>query len=135
MNNRHQSHFNGQANPVIEIEELYPTPSLGLDEPIVVQIKDHLSKLFKPLAAVILPKVPRNVLSEVSAEYFQRTRKERLGKSLDEIEKEKGGEKAWKEAEGHITEVAELLKKHGGPFFLGNRGEHLPFIVADPEGI
>ena len=42
---------------------------------------------------------------------------------LDELEKsEKGGEVAWKGAEGPLGEMAALLKENGGPFFMGKEG-------------
>ncbi|KAF2274563.1 uncharacterized protein EI97DRAFT_435102 [Westerdykella ornata] len=113
-----------------EIEKRYPTPSLGLDEPIVVQIKEFISKLFVPLAAEILPKIPRNLLSAPSAEYFERTRAAKFGMSLTQFEKEKGGDKAWEAAEAPVKELAGILKKNGGPYFLGDRVTYADFILV-----
>jgi hypothetical protein len=109
-----------------EIEKRYPTPSLGLDEPVVVQIRDHIGKMFGPLAANLFPKIPRNVLSDVSAEYFNRTREQMFGMPLEQFEKEKGVEENWEHVKGPAKEAGDLLRKHGGPFFLGERGLHFP---------
>jgi hypothetical protein len=67
--------------------------------------------------------VPPNLLTEKSAEYFHRTRKEMLGKSLEEVAKEQDVEKCWKEIEQPAKEVGDLLRKHDGPYFLGKTGE------------
>ena len=42
---------------------------------------------------------------------------------LEQLEKEKGSEQNWVDVKGPAGEMAELLKKNGGPFFLGNTGE------------
>lgn len=45
-----------------------------------------------------------------------------FGMPLAQLEKEKG-EEAWKAVEGPAKEVGDLLRKNGGPFFLGDRGD------------
>ena len=101
----------------LELEKRYPNPTLHLDEPVVKEVK--LARIFSILRPEILPKVPRNLLNPPSAEYFERTRAEMLGMPLAQIEKEKGGDGAWERAVDAIKEMADLLKKQGGPFFLG----------------
>lgn len=105
-----------------ELEKLYPSPSLRLDEPVVELIRQHVGKLAKPLTANVIPKVPRNLLTEYSRGYYERTRLQRFGMPLSELEKEKGGERGWEEVRGPAEEAAELLRKNGGPFFLGHEG-------------
>lgn len=66
-----------------------------------------------------------------SAEYFQETRAKRFGMPLDEFEKcEHGGETAWANFSEPMKEVAQLLKKESGPFFLASGVSYADFIVA-----
>jgi glutathione S-transferase len=106
-----------------ELEKQYPSPSLHLDDPIVVRIRDHIVKLAEPLSPQLHPKIPRRILNKESAEYFNRTREVRFGMPLEQLEREKATEQNWVDVKGPAEEVAELLKKNGGPFFLGDTGE------------
>ena len=45
--------------------------------------------------------------------------------TLSQLEKEKGGEGAWKAAEPKWKELGTLLKAEGGPFFMGKTGKHV----------
>jgi glutathione S-transferase len=50
---------------------------------------------------------------------------------LDELEKsEKGGETAWANAREPLQEVARLLKKEEGPFFLSSGISYADFVIA-----
>jgi len=69
--------------------------------------------------------VPKRLLNEPSREYFERTRKERLGKSLDVFAKEEGGEEAWVEAMPGIKGLGEVLGREEGPYVLGKEGIYL----------
>lgn len=113
-----------------EIEKRYPTPSLHLHEPIVEQIRLHIVKLAKPLSPNVIPKVSRNLLAEPSKEYFERTRHQRFGMSLSNYEKEKGGDGPWEEVKEPAEQVADLLRKNGGPFFLGPQVSYADFIFV-----
>ncbi|KAF2189447.1 hypothetical protein K469DRAFT_736796 [Zopfia rhizophila CBS 207.26] len=112
-----------------ELERRYPTPSLHLDESIVVQVRDHVGKLFGPLRPNVLPKIP-NLLNNPSAEYFERTREKIFGMPLSQLEEEKGGEGAWEAIQQPAEEAADLLKKHGGPFFLGKTVSYADLIFV-----
>ncbi|KAH7397119.1 hypothetical protein BKA66DRAFT_594405 [Pyrenochaeta sp. MPI-SDFR-AT-0127] len=101
-----------------ELEKRYPTPSLHLDDPIVIQIRDHVSKLIDPLVPHFIPKIP-SLLCEPSAEYFHRARKEVFGAPLQELERLGANEKCWENAMMPAKEAGDLLRKNGGPFFLG----------------
>jgi glutathione S-transferase len=72
------------------------------------------------------------LLSERSAEYFQRTRKERFGMTLDELARsEKGGEAAWENAKPSIQEIVAILHEHGkGPYVLGETASYADLILA-----
>ncbi|KAI8936485.1 hypothetical protein NX059_006890 [Plenodomus lindquistii] len=111
-----------------DLEKQYPEPSLHLDNAIVTQVRDLIGDLFKPLRPHILPRVPL-LLPERSAEYFYRTRKEQFGKPLQEVGAE-AGEANWEEAKKQAKVVGDLLRKHGGPFFLGETVSYADFILV-----
>jgi glutathione S-transferase len=103
-----------------ELERRYPSPSLHLDDPIVDKVR--LAKIFEALIPHIMPKVPRVLLNPVSAEYYELTREEQFGMPLTLFEQEKATEECWEQAKGPIKGMSDLLKKNGGPFFLGDTG-------------
>lgn len=115
--------FSNVLNSIIEIEKRYPSPSLHLDDPIVVKVRDDISKIAGPLTPELLPKVSRNLLNKSSYDYFERTRHERFGMPLRQLEQEKGGEQAWEAVKQPAKEFADLLKANGGPFFKGETGK------------
>ncbi|KAF2691352.1 glutathione S-transferas-like protein [Lentithecium fluviatile CBS 122367] len=115
---------------VHELEKRYPSPSLHLDDPVVVQIRDYVGKVHEPLRPYTLPKVSRVLLNKPSAEYFELTREKVFGKSLTLMEQEQANEKCWEEAKGPAREMADLLKKNGGPFFLGETVSYADFILV-----
>ena len=104
------------------LEKAYPSPPLHLDSPILKKVEELVPQCVRSLGPLFLPRVPQNVLNPRSAEYFRRTRSERLGMDLSQLEKEKGGEKAWKVVEPKWKELGSLLKAEGGPFFMGKTG-------------
>lgn len=105
------------------IEELQPFPLLHLESPILPNVEALMPKLMLPLRCVIMPRIPRIILNERSAEYFSETRAKRFGMPLDELEKsENGGEKAWENVKPVLEEVASLLNETEGPFFMGKEG-------------
>lgn len=103
-----------------KLEQLYPSPSLHLDNPIVVQIRDHVAKLVGPLRPHIIPKVPL-ILNERSQVYFYETREKAFGKPLPEVAKD-ASESGWESAKVAAKEAGDLLRQHSGPFFLGETG-------------
>lgn len=106
------------------LESAHPHPSLHLDSPILPRVEAQMLKIFPLIFPVIAPRVPSVLLNPVSAEYFERTRAERFGmKDLAQLEREKGGEVAWKALEEPVREMAAILKENGGPFFLGKERE------------
>lgn len=106
------------------LEEKYPSPPLHLDSPIVKQVEGLVPECIIPLRPVYIPRVPRSVLNPPSAEYFHRTRTEASGMDLSQLEKEKGGDSAWKAAEPKWKELGALLEVEEGPFFMGKTGEN-----------
>ncbi|KAI4122839.1 MAG: hypothetical protein LQ338_005591 [Usnochroma carphineum] len=112
------------------LEERYPSPPLHLSAPELAKIEELVPALIAPLGGVTLPKVPRNLLNERSAQYFNETRSKRFGMPLDQFEREKGGDAQWEEVRPTITQVGELLKKKGGPFVLGEEVSYADFILV-----
>lgn len=114
-----------------EIEKLYPSPSLHLDSPLLLQVEALNPKaMMAPLRGVVMPKIPRNLLNPSSAEYFEETRAKRFGCPLEELEKKTPEDEAWKDAEPSIHELGSLLRKQGGPFFLGGTVSYADFVVV-----
>jgi glutathione S-transferase len=104
------------------IDALHPTPPIHLDSPILGKVEALIPRIMPQMAPIIMPRIPRNVLNEASALYFEETRAKRFGMPLNELEKEKGGEKAWKDAEPVLKELASLLNETKGPYFMGEEG-------------
>ena len=101
-----------------------------------MQIRDQIGEMFDPLRVHFIPKVVR-LLSPRSAEYFEETRAKRFGAPLSEV-LENAGEDSWKKAEVPIRETGDLLRKHGGPFFLGETGElprRVGFRMIDHDSV
>lgn len=112
-----------------EIEKRYPAPtwpSLHLDNPVVEQAYALTRAAAAPLRAVMLPPIPRNILRDVSSEYFSADRKVLFGMPLDELEAKKGGEPAWAASREAFGKIAEALRKEEGPYFLGETGMESP---------
>ena len=107
------------------LEKQHPSPSLHLDSPILKRVEELMPQCKTPIRAIFVPKVPRELLSPRSAEYFERTRRESLGMTLSQLEKEKGGESAWESATPKWKELGALLKAEGGPFFMGKTGKRI----------
>ncbi|PSN72790.1 hypothetical protein BS50DRAFT_568393 [Corynespora cassiicola Philippines] len=113
-----------------ELEKRYPEPSLHLDDPIVIQVRDHIGKIMGPLTGYILPRVPTHILGPASAEYFDTTREKMFGKPLAQVAQETATEQAWKDVEEPVRQIAEILKKNSGPFFLGKTVSYADFIFV-----
>ena len=104
------------------LEREYPSPPLYLDSPILKKVEELVPGCIISLGPIFMAKIPRLVLNPPSTEYFERTRAERFGMSLSQLEEERGGESAWKTAELKWKELGALLKAEGGPFFMGKTG-------------
>jgi hypothetical protein len=105
------------------LEMVYPTPSLHLDWeklPDVIAKTLQLSEMTTPWWKA---KVPRNLLSLESAEYFHRTRQQRYNMPLEQLEKELGTEERWVEAKPIAEELGVILKASGGPYYKGSSRE------------
>lgn len=104
----------------LHLESQHPSPSLHLDSPYLSKVEAILiPKIADPLRGVWTHLAPNVLLNEPSREYFVRTREARIGKSLEEFRKEKGGEEAWIEASAGLKDLGTLLGEVEGPYFMG----------------
>ena len=113
-----------------ELERRYPSPPLQLDSPVLKQVEELIPKVMMPMVAETMPKIPKGVLNPPSAEYFERTRAERFGKTLGELEKDSDGEKAWAQIEAPLKELGDILKAKAGPFALGETVSYADFVIV-----
>lgn len=111
-----------------ELEKRYPSPPLHLDNPIVANFS--LAKFQGPLVPHVVSKVLGRLLSERSADYFRRTREDKFGMPLAQVD-ERATEERWEEAKDGVKELVDLLKKNGGPYILGETGKHYKTILND----
>lgn len=106
---------------VHELEKRYPTPSPKINDEVVQEVVDAVIQCMRN-GPDVLPKVPRVLLDPKSAEYFEQSRSQKFGMSLDQLQKEKGGS-SWDEAELGFKRATELLKENrDGPYFMGKKG-------------
>lgn len=114
-----------------ELEKRYPSPSLHLDDPVTIKIRDQISEILGPIILQFLPNVP-DLLPQRSQEYFHTTRTAAFGKPLSEVRKEAlaNADQGWKAAQEPLKEAADLLKKHDGPFFLGKTVSYADLIFV-----
>lgn len=114
------------------LESMKPEPSLRLDSGYVDRVQTAVLDTMKPLAPVIMPRIPEMVLNPSSAEYFRTTRAKRFGMPLEEFAKsEQSGEVAWKGAEPGLREIAKILREHAdGPFVLGKEPSYADLVLA-----
>ena len=121
------------SRPIADaLETLQPEPSLQLNSGYVERTQKAVLLVGGALAPICLPRVPELLLTPRSAEYFQRTRAERFGMTLDELAKsEKGGEAAWENARPGIEEIIAILHEHEeGPYVLGETPSYADIILA-----
>ncbi|KAK0657927.1 hypothetical protein B0T16DRAFT_402762 [Cercophora newfieldiana] len=113
------------------INERYPNPPLRIESKHYTWLEKNYGRLMTDFEGVYLPNIPRRLLSEASQPYWYRTREEDVGMSLDQLEKERGGEVAWGLVEPLLKEVAGMLRENGeGPYFLGKEVSYADFWWA-----
>ncbi|CAG9985612.1 unnamed protein product [Clonostachys byssicola] len=112
------------------IERSHTTPSLHLGNPLQQPLLDALHKLDVVLEPVYKTRVPKVYLSEISREYFERTRFERVGTSLERFEKENPLNLVFKKLAPIFRELNDIVKKNQGPFILGEEVSYADFILG-----
>lgn len=110
------------------IESQAPLPSLHLDSTYLKKVEDLWGQYMGAIHPIFFSLVPKHVLNEESQEYWYRTREQFVGMPLDQLEKEKGGEKAWAQAEPALLQITALLKENEGPFFLGDTASYADLV-------
>lgn len=96
--------------------KLFPPGTEALQAAFYTQFNELLAPFFP----FLLPKVP-GLLNKESSEYFDRTRTERFGKPLRDVEP-KGQERveAWKKVEAAYDTLNGWLSKSSGQYFMGD---------------
>jgi hypothetical protein len=106
-----------------KLEELYPEPSLHLDWDKLPKVVEHVVNIASTTRPIWMPIIPK-ILSERSAEYYFRTRKEWFGKSLEEISETEGREvERWEKIRPDAKAMGDLIRESGGPYFMGKTRE------------
>ena len=115
------------ANIASALEQLYPEPSLHLENEKVIKIGQMVPDLTLPLRPEYIAKLPHTIMTERSASFFVASREKMFGKSLAQIEEEEGDGSGWAKCRPAWDELVRLLKEEEGPFFLGTIRKHLAF--------
>lgn len=123
-------HIMDSHNIAARLEEDYPVPSMHLDSPLLPIIYKLIPNAHNPLRPIFVPQVSQNLLNPRSVEYFTRTREAAFGKTFAQLQAESRGDEAWMEATPSIKALGELLKKEGGPFFMGETTSYADFVVV-----
>ncbi|KAL7945042.1 hypothetical protein V8C42DRAFT_324397 [Trichoderma barbatum] len=111
------------------IEQKHPSPSVYLDSPAVKRIESLVLNTIKPIYPLLMYKISQVILTEKSYDYWVGQYTREYGMTLDEYERQFGGEKAWAEAQPAMSELTALLEEGqaGGPFFLGKDASYADF--------
>lgn len=111
------------------LDKKFPEPSLHMDSPILVWVKELMPRVWTPLIPLLINSLPTRVLPPRSQAYYDENRSTREGVSLAQIEKERGGDIAWHGAKEPLQELDALLRANGGPFLIGSEGKLLSFFL------
>lgn len=121
------------ANIVKKLEELHPEPSLHLENDLHNKVLQVFGPLMAPLMAVCYPRIQRDILLLETVPSWTAKKEAGFGMSIEELEKTKGGETAWKSAEPGLEGMRKFLKVHKkdeGPFVCGSKLSYVDFVLA-----
>ncbi|KAG9247709.1 hypothetical protein BJ878DRAFT_491420 [Calycina marina] len=121
-------HIMGSAAIASFLEGKFPEPSLHLS-PHIQEVETAVARIMQPTRGAWLLLVSNNLLNPKSKEYFDSTRGDSLGKTLEALHAEDGGEEAWIESLPKFKALGELLGKEGGPFVMGSTISYADFII------
>ncbi|KAK3936413.1 hypothetical protein QBC46DRAFT_395128 [Diplogelasinospora grovesii] len=113
------------------IEQKHPSPPVHLDSPYLAKLEAIMPRLMTELRGIYIPLIPKRLLNEASVPYWNETRTKAVGMSLDQLEKERGGDIGWSAVAPLLQEVTALLKENTeGPFFMGKTVSYADFVWA-----
>jgi glutathione S-transferase len=115
------------------LDKAYPdTPKLlpPGTEALQATFYAQFNTLITPFLQFFVPKVP-SILNPSSSEYFIRTRSERFGKPLADVDpKGQAREEAWKKVEAAFDTLHGYLSESSGPYIMGDTATFADFVVA-----
>lgn len=121
------------ATIAAELEARFPSPSLHRDPELEAKADEAAHVTAMALFANYLPRIGRNLITTSSIPTFEKTREKLFGMSLTDLERTKGGEKAWQAAEPGFVATKAILNEHkkdDGPFILGSQVCYADFVIA-----
>lgn len=116
-----------------KLEALHPEPCLHLDSDLVAEAGELVTTTARPLFAIYMPRICRDVLEQSSVSAFVMRREKIFGTTFEEMENINGGERAWKAAEPGFIAMKRLLtshKKDTGPFIYGSEVCYADFMLV-----
>ncbi|KAK3344514.1 putative glutathione S-transferase [Lasiosphaeria hispida] len=103
-----------------EINERYPEPRFLVESRSLIEFRRVVGEIWDAFRGNYLLLVHNRVLNEASTGYFRTTREEDIGMTLEQFEKEQGGEQSWSQVGASLQKVTAMLKDNAeGPFFEG----------------
>ena len=115
-----------------KLESVYPSPSLHLDTELHVEAGKLSGSVVFAVFADFMAPVVDDWLQEPSKSWFIEDRKRRLGMDVWELERSKGGERAWPGAVEKLRELQAFLRDHKkdeGPFVLGSAVSYADLVI------
>ena len=114
------------------INTLHPSPPLKITSPQLTWfLENYATRIMTPFRGIYLPLVPRRLLADESVAYWYESKAKLVGKSVDEIEREEGGERAYERLAPVLREITAMLREDpSGPFFGGNEVGYVDFFWA-----
>lgn len=118
----------------LALEEAYPPPdypSAHLEVPVLARVEQARLATMKYLQAILVPRMPREVLTGTDIQFHRNARLKTYGMPLEEYEAKFGGEQAWEKAAPGLQQLVDVLKEDpSGPFCLGSTPSYADFIIA-----
>ncbi|QIW99553.1 hypothetical protein AMS68_005071 [Peltaster fructicola] len=115
-----------------KLEELHPSPTIHLDESLQAAAEKVNGSIAMPLFAEYMPRLGRDIIPDEALADFRASREKRFGMNLEELQRVKGGEKAWQAARPGIDSMKALLSEHKvdeGPFIRGSQVCYADFLL------
>ncbi|KAL7939379.1 hypothetical protein V8C35DRAFT_286474 [Trichoderma chlorosporum] len=114
------------------IEQRHPSPPTYVGSPIVKRVENLVLHSIKPIYPILMCKISQVILTEKSYDYWVGQYTREFGMTLDEYERQFGGEKAWAAAQPALSELTAILKEGqaDGPFFMGKDVSYADFVWA-----